>query len=354
MKPKTLYAMKYNVYALMILLCAITGCGSKGAGADHHDEQPVDSARTVNIDLSAPLDHTAGLESESILQLDEDCDNIMGMPHNIIVRGDTIFAIDALQSPGIYMYYKDGRQLLAYCKPGTGPGDITSPSGLTVTDTEISTFDTASGKIVVIDKRGNYKRSIDVPLTAQNAILDKNDAVWVDYTNQLYDDTRLSWRKDTVSEYTTVLTVPDFAKGITVIELQPLQTAPDGTMSYLPVMEPRIYSLCDGKAHIRYNLDFGPVWPDEETLKKNFTGNDWLRKSRDFPIQSMRFHESDKYLAVGFRYDDRLFVTIYDKESGDAHTYQFDKDIYGGSKYVTDSQLYMYRTDDGIEIFRIK
>lgn len=57
----------------------------------------------------------------------------MGMPHNIIVRGDTIFAIDAFQSPGIYMYDKDGRQLLAYCKVGTGTGDITSPSGLTVT-----------------------------------------------------------------------------------------------------------------------------------------------------------------------------------------------------------------------------
>ncbi len=62
--------MKYNLYPLMILLCAINGCGGKGAGADYHEEQHVDSAITVNIDLSAPLDHTAGLESESIIELD--------------------------------------------------------------------------------------------------------------------------------------------------------------------------------------------------------------------------------------------------------------------------------------------
>lgn len=342
--------MKISTIVSIVTIAFLTGCGSKDKAITEAQENAPD---VVNIDISSAKDFSEDLDSIGEVVFDETCQQIMGVPHNVVVRGDTIFAIDANQSPGIYAYLNNGKQILAYCSKGSAPSDIWAPGCLAVTDTEISVCE--SGKIVVIDKEGNFKRKIDVPIMAHNAIIDQSGGVWVDFTNQDYEEPRLMWKKDSVSEFVEVQKVPDFLKGVTVIEIQSLQHTPNGNVMYQPVYEPRIYELNDGNITIKYELDFNSLWPDEDVIKAKFVGNDWAIKRKNFPIKRMRFHESNKYLVIGFMYNEgERFLVIYNKRTNKSHTYKVNTEKYISSIFVTDSKLYMVNNNSNLEIFKIK
>lgn len=347
--------MKNYLFVFAGVCLAMYGCGSRdsrqsGANTDFEITYPY----SVSIDIAkaVPMDNV--LDSEQIVTFTEDVENIMAAPHNAVVRGDTIYAIDARKAPGIYAYLTNGEQLFAYCSVGNGPGDIISPACLSVTDDEISTYDTASSKIVVIGKDGQYRRSVDVPVMTMNAFIDSKGNAWADFTNQEFDTVRVSClqRADTV--FHPVLNVPELQKGMTMIAIEALQELPDGTVGYTPAFEPRIYTLSDGCATVRYELDFNGLWPDDETFKENFTGDAWAPKARRFPVQHLRFHESVRYFVLRFSHKKDTFFYILDKLTGKDKTISVDAEKYFGSIYLTDTEIYLFRKDDRLEIMKIK
>lgn len=309
--------------------------------------------QTVKIDISEAIDMDKVFEHKGLVSFEENTENIIGSLHNIVVRGDTIFAIDPYKNPGIYAYLKYGRQLFAYCSVGNGPGDLIAPTCISVTDDEVSTYDGAQFKIIVIGKDGKYRRSIDVPPMTLNAILDTEGNVWADFSNQDLADERIMWKAPDDTAYSTVMEVPDLLKGMTLIVMEALQNLPDGTVGYTPAMEPRIYTLADGKIAERYNLDFNGLWPDDETFKTEFTGNAWAPKSNYFPVKSLRYNESDRYLVIRFINDNMTYLYILDKASGRAKIVRVNTDLYWGCVFVNDDEIYMSRKDDCLEIMTI-
>lgn len=342
------------IVLLASMTIAFSSCTNSGKnGSKECDSDGMSLPKTVKIDIDKAVAMDDVLESKDIIRFDENTENIIGSFHNVVVCGDTIYAIDPYKNPGIYAYLKDGRQLFAYCSVGNGPGDLIAPTCISVTDDEVSTYDGAQFKIIVIGKDGKYRRSIDVPPMTLNAMLDREGNVWADFTNQDVGDDRIMWKSKDDSTYSTVMKVPELLKGITLIVMEGLQNLPEGTVGYTPPMEPRIYTLSDGKATVRYDLDFNGLWPDDETFKAEFTGNAWAPKSDYFPIQSLRYNESDRYMVLKFKNDNRLYLHILDKKTGSEKTMRVDDDLYWGSVYVTDNELYMNRKDDSMEIMAI-
>ncbi len=164
---------------------------------------------------------------------------------------------------------------------------------------------------------------------------------------------RLSWQKATSEIAEKVMEVPDYAKGLNVIEIQSLQLLPDGSVGYQPPVEPRIYTLSDGNVELRYYLDFNGLWPDEDEMRAKWIGYDWAPKRRYFPIQGMRFHESNRYLIVKFRHNSDLFLHVFDKIKNKNTTVKLDSEIYMGSSFVSDSQIFLWRNDNSLEIMSI-
>ncbi len=346
--------MKFFHLIGLLSLCALSACSNGRSAQEANLSLTEDYPITVSIKIDEAVPMDKALKSKQIITFTEDTENIMGIPQNMVVRGDTIYALDVYSNPGIFAYLKNGEQVFAYCHMGSGPGDINMPSCLSVTDDEISTYDGSSYKIVVIGKDGVYRRSIDAPTMSLSAILDPKGDVWADFSNQPYDSVRVSWKAADISDFEPVMTVPELQKGITSIEVEPLQILFDGTVGYMPTMENNLYSLSDGKATLKYHLDFNGVWPDDDEFKAKFTGLDWAPKLMHFPIKALRFQESERFLVIKFMYDKKVYLHILNKVNGQERTIKLDDEMYIGSSYLDDSELYLTRKDNQLEIMAIE
>lgn len=347
--------MKYLNLVSAALCIVVCGCSNhRVKRQNEHGDAEIMYPYTVSIDIENAMPMADALESKQFISFSENVEHIMGYARNIVVRGDTIYSISTYPSAGIFAHLKNGEQLFAYCSVGSGPTDLNSPSCISVTDTEISTFDDSAFRTIVIGKDGKYHRSIEAPVMSLNAIVDCKGDYWVDFTNQECENCRVSYKAASDTAYQTVLEVPELLKGMMLIGIEAFQNLPDGTVGYTPAMEPRIYSLSDGVATVRYELDFNGLWPDDKTFESEFTGNDWAPKSSAFPVQSVRFHESDRYLVLGFKNKKQPYLHILDKPTGRQKTVLLDSDNYFSSSYVTDSELYLGRKDDKVEIMTIK
>lgn len=310
-------------------------------------------AYSVKIDFDKASKISDNFQSVSIIRFNENTENIPGGIQQIAVKGDTVFLVDPAKTPGLYAYLKDGTQLFAYCDNGAGPEDISSPMSLAVTDSEINVFDFAAKKLISFSKDGRFKHKTDMSMEVTSAIKDSNGGIWMDFSNQDYGDEKLSWKKDEESNPTTLLTVPEHLKGMTNVQLMSMAQLENGELRYLPSIEPYIYELRNGEANLIYELDFVGKWPSNEEIAEEFQGNDWAQKFRNFPIHIKGFAENDQWLVVGANFNKKLYITVYDKLAHTSRTYVDSQQEYFNPLYVKDSDLYMNRSDDGIEILKL-
>lgn len=342
----------------------LSGCGSKSQ-SDKSDSSAEKSGltlngleetnpRTIEIDFGKALPISKNLVSVNNISFDESCDDIIGMPHHIVVSGDTIFAIDPVKSPGLYAYHKDGSQIFAYCSEGGGPEDISSPMNLMVRDNDIVVFDFASKKLLYFSKQGQFIKSVSVPIDALSATLDSSQGIWVDYSNQEYDDIKLSWIKDSISPQQKILEVPEHLKGMTVLPIATLLNIPDNGLRYYPALETKIYAISEGATKVIYELDFKGKWPSEEEFIANYSGNDWAPKMRKFPIRTGGFAEDRHWLVLGYTYQQSCYIVVYDKLKNETSIFEDSEDKYYNPLYVDGFDLYILCQDGNLDILKLK
>lgn len=357
--------MKHSAKILISLIFIIlSSCGGNKQNSTsktvQDDSKPQTDSCSLqqNVNISININEAKTLASFNLqkysMSFDESAENIIGFATNVVVRNDTIFAVDGYKSPGVYAYTKEGKQLFAYCSTGNGPEDILNPKDLNVTDSEISVFDRGSGDIVVFDKQGNFKRKIKTDIMAVGGIVDDNNCIWIDYSNQRSGDgsAKIACRPDSIVNFVPVILVPEHLKGCTTVSLQPLQRLPDGQITYLAELEPTVYNLIDGKASVRYNLDFNGLWPSDEEMDE-IKGSHWAIKLREMPMQRLGIQECDKWLIVYFYYDKILYIHVYDKHSNNGFTIKDADGVYSIPQAVTDEELYLKCNDDSYDVVKL-
>lgn len=345
--------------SIIIALFALTACNNKKqTDTDQSVTESIKSTfpekRTLEIDFEAAKPISKHLEIVGNVVFDEDTEEIIGGIQQIVVRGDTIFAVDPAKNPGLYAHLKDGTQIFAYCNTGGGPEDLSSPMNLTVSNTEIVVFDMGASKLMHFSKDGKFLKSIDLPVFALSAMEDPVKGIWIDYSNQQDEDTKLAWKADEESDPVPILGIPDHLKGMTTVELTNMRQLPNGEVRYLPSLEPLIYSLRNGKAVEAYELDYKGKWPSEEDFKTKYSGNDWALKIKDIPVNLKGFVENDRWLVIGNVFNrDRTYITVYDKQNGKSTTYIDSDKSYFNPAYINGDDLYLTRQDDTLDILRL-
>lgn len=358
--------MKRDIISCITCIALIlTGCsGGEQSGnrdsTNSESETPDNSyihedigKQSVEIDFDKAIPVTGNLKTAGNISFDESDDNILGIPHHIVVKGDTIYAVDPVKSPGIYAYHKNGQQIFAYCPNGDGPEDISRPMNLTVREDDIVVFDFGKKRLLYFSKHGDFIKSIELPINALSAAMDPVQGIYIDYSNQAYDNTKLAWIKDSVSAERKILDVPEFLSGMTVLPMATLLNISNNELRYYPPLETEIYNIIEGKAYVIYELDFKGKWPSRENITDQFSGNDWARKMRSFPINSKGFSENEKWLVIGYVYDQKLYIVVFNKSTKESKTYVDTENKYYNPLYVDESDLYMQRKDDTLDILEL-
>ena len=314
---------------------------------------PVDSTvLSISIENARPISNN--LEKIKVISLDEDVENIMGIPQAMEVRGDTLFAVDSYHAPGIYAYLMDGTQLWAYCSEGGSEEDISSPFNLSVTDNYVTAYDKGGSKLITLDKSGKFVRNTALPIGGVGAMMDVNGGIWTDYSNQDYADTELSFRANPDSEEIEILPVPELVKGMTVVGLRSLAPLKDGTINYLPEMQPKVYSLHDGKASLKYVLDFGSLWPDDDTMKKEYNNDYWASNIRKFPVNRLKIDENQDWVGISFTNKENNYIYLYDKKNKEGLTYIDDTQEYYAPLALIGDTVYLQAKDNTIIVLKCR
>lgn len=288
-------------------------------------EREIPPCKRLKISTSGALP-IKSLPVVETIEFPDTTEYFIGVPSCVEVRGDTIFAIDSSKAPGFYAYRRDGSQIFAYTSTGQGPEDFMVLKNLIITDTEVRAFDFPSSHLFVIDKKGEFVRRTKVPTYAVAAAETPEGGIWVDFSNfdGMMDDIKLGWappggRPDSL---VTVLPIPEYLKGINSSGIRPIAQLPNGEWIFTPSFERYVYTLKDGKAYPRYELDFGNLWWDDEKMSKIARSNDWAVQLQDFPIQPMYIQENERWFVVGFAVNrDKRYVYVYDKLGGDSRTF---------------------------------
>ena len=350
---------KFNHCMLLLMAIIVSSCvGGKNQennGKEDPEQQPLTSrgdSKTILIDFKEAETIDQNLKAVSTIVCDEDAEEIIGIPQNITVKGDTIYVIDSYKAPGFYAYLRDGKQLFAYCKVGNGPEEFFNLTDINVGANSISAFDNTEGTIITIDKAGNFVDKESVGNNIVGAIIDTNGGYWVDLSNQEDDSAKLSWRQAKETEYSQVLPVPEILKGMKAIPLQQFNRLATDEFTYLPAFENKIYTLENGKAYLRYILDFKDTWRSDEDLN-DYRGPSWALRMREFPITRLICQENVKWLIVGFYYNGKLHIHAYDKIKGKGHTYYDDKERYYIPMDIYENELFMLMKDGNLEILKI-
>ena len=349
---------KFNNYIIVLLVLIVTGCvHDKRQDNRAQKDRAIQSSISrdsiaIIIDVKGAMSIEKNFEALSTVVFDENTDELIGVPQNITVKGDTIYAIDSYKAPGFYAYLRDGSQLFAYCKVGNGPEEFFNLTDINVGATTISAFDNTQGSIITIDKDGNFLRKESVGRNLYGAIIDTNGGCWVDFSNQKDDSAKLSWRQTESDEFVQMLSVPEVMKGMLVMPLQQFHRLSTDIFTYLPAFENKIYTLDNGKVRLRYTLDFKDAWHSDDDLK-NYVGPSWALRMREFPITRLICQENDRWLIVGFYHEGKLYIHSYNKIENRGKTFLDKQERYYIPMDIYEDQLFMLKKDGNLEILKI-
>lgn len=231
-----------NNLEIFVVSILLVGCNSKTQNVTIDNTSTDIQAQTIDIkfDEAIPISHVFNVTSS--ININEDTDHIMGSIQQMVVQGNTIYGIDPISHPGLYAYLGNGSQLFAYCKRGQGPEDLMSPMNMSISNNEISVFDFAEKKIMIFSKEGKYLESIELPIDALAAMRDSSGGIWIDFSNQDYDDVKLGYTNGSMDSIQCVLNVPDYLKGMTEVPMTNILSLADGELRYLPSMECGVYN----------------------------------------------------------------------------------------------------------------
>lgn len=136
------------------------------------------------------------------------------------------------------------------------------------------------------------------------------------------------------------------------VPLQQFHLLSNGEITFLPSFEHQIYTLHQGTATLRYNLDFNGLWPEDDEIKR-LNDNFWAVRMRDFPVTRLICQENDKWLIVGFRNKDDLYLHIFNKSESEGTTYKDTAESYYIPMDVVGDDLYMLRTDGNLDVLEL-
>jgi hypothetical protein len=119
-------------------------------------------------------------------------------------------------------------------------------------------------------------------------------------------------------QVTELLPIPESSREITISPRSPLQRQQDAIL-FMPSLSNQIYQIHLDKSVLKYQLDFGKYWPNEDYLEKE-KNNHPLKIAQNLAKNGyaafLNYLDTKKVLHVNFEQEGKRFSFFYNKDSG--------------------------------------
>lgn len=331
--------MKY-IY-LSIFFCIALGLS--GCLSNKTVDEPDIEHITVNLDSSK--DFVNEIANMQVTRLTEDDDFSPGDFSKTQWKGDTLFILDSFKSKGLYVYGPDGNLIKSYREYGHGPKEFLGLSDFLIKDNEIVLLDTyGSPNRIILDSELNFLRKEEAEDKASHFFEDSDGGIWYDKGNIAYDmnEDKLIYYKDGVRK--GVLEIPENLKNITFSNPNSFCLLKNGSIGYLPALEPYVYECKNGEAKKLFMLDFGEKWP---IMDKKASATHPLQLMKDIvdkgEIFGLDMFSDNDHIVFTFRCKDLFYILIVDQNIPDntrlLHIDEAEMDNFGSFLSIHNGSL---------------
>ena len=297
-------------FVLMIMSLMVLSCTERGS------EMQTDMIR-VNLNDAQSLKEVA-LSIDEVILNDSLSSHFPGDIAKIEWMGDSVLILDSRNDPGLYLYDSEGILVNSYTQRGNGPKDFVRIVDFNVVPSGVVLLDTYStSKRICLDKNLSFLYKEDAETQANHFFCENSiiGGIWYDRGNVAYGSNKDKLVYMSGSSRKSVLSVPQDIENVTLASYNVFAEVLNGTVLYLPAVEPRIYKCHDGQAEVLCELDFQGLWPDFSDMRKDHPlelmsnivnegkiySTNMLSDGNDVAVS---FFCKDDFYVMKFRYDD--------------------------------------------------
>jgi hypothetical protein len=302
------------------------------------------NAVTVSVDLKQKVEEKTVQDialSMEFLRLEESFDYPIGFIDQIYITARNIYILDTQRAKALFIYGRDGKLQKVIDTIGQGPGEFVRPHDFDIqSNGNIVIHDGDQRKLMYYTPQGDFISEVRLNTSANNfAVNNDNNTIVLDKGNGVFD--RINPQGDGVPNYihiitesgekiTELLPVPEFVREITINPRNSFQRYAD-TLRYMPSLSNKIYSIQNNNIALKYQVDFGGLWPGESYFE-NVKGQHPLQIAqglvKDNYVAFLNYLESREALYFDFKYDNNQYSYYYNKDNGKSIMfYNNNKDI---------------------------
>lgn len=335
---------------LSIITLCIIGCSGK--------ETATEDKLILKIDFDNIEDISNISEITDTIELKGTSDDLPGIILRSRIYCDNMYLLDPLKAPGLYVFDLRGNYIRKIGNIGQGPGELFDYTDFDVTPDRILILDNISQKINIYSHEGVFIESQKVEPMTMNIATDKDSNVlWLDRGNVTsFKSDPLVWKlcRHTAESDSTFLSVPEALDGITISPRNNFCKSEDGTIYYMPSLEPFIYTLEKGKLVSKLHLDLGSKWPDQSFFERH-RNDETFTTVKDLKdggyVVNLSFLENQKWIVTDFKIKDDYFISVYNKTNSNSRLFKSSTGYdWGHPISLDENRLLVASAIDGVII----
>lgn len=270
------------------------------------------------VEMADSFDVATYMPHRLLLPLEETAESRIAHVDKLILSDSVLYLLDARVAKRCYCFsILSGKFLFTFGEVGRANNEYLDINDISV-DSKSGHIHALCNKncIFVYDAHGVFIQRRDIPFVANNMEYEDGQYLFV------CDDIDKGGLLVTDDEFKVKRSYfPNEDDHLHHYMLHPFQKRGDGTTSYIRYMDNKVYHISqDGEMDVLYDINFGSTSLDRETAnamdemsldKYIKNGRGWLKY----------FSENDKYAWVVFFDQKKPCVSLFDKQSGESHTY---------------------------------
>ena len=325
MKKNRFSIISFNSFLLLLI---IYSCSPQKRHVENEGEK-------ITVDLNNIID----VSTNSIIlpiryiQLQEEDNNVfIGEIDKIIFTDNYVFILDSEKSKALFIFRHDGSFVRVINRIGGGVGEYVSIDDFQINEdkAEIILLDKNKRELLFYDFDGYFIRNLTIDFFVNSIMLYQKDKIVIDKGNYTSDETKKALAiidSHRGTTYCHLFPIKDFLKNITFSPKTPLKKY-DELILYQPSMSNYIYEFSNDSLHLRYVMDFGTSWPNENELSrlkdlhpmeimKELTNKNYVM----FP----NFIEGKKFICIDFFLNNKRNVSFVKKFDNTGYTFHWEE-----------------------------